>query len=191
VTGRSDVTVSEIALAEATAAAVVLQEALPRSLRPLFGGSFLRSWDLYDEFIFRLTLRVFEGAGLEAATREPGRTSDVAARAGFEPGQALIPLDWILRQLATHDILVGEHTAEGTRWRRGRGPIPALDPTPVREEQAALDASWLPAYTLAETVARDYVRFLRGEVAGEEVSSHRRDSACGSSTSPMPTASMP
>ena len=160
---------SEIALAEATAAAVVLQEALPRSLRPLFGGSFLRSWDLYDEFIFRLTLRVFEGAGLEAATREPGLTPDVAARAGLDPAQALIPLDWILRQLATHDLLVAAHTAEGTRWRRSHGPIPALDPTPVREEQAALDPSWLPAYTLAETVARDYVRFLRGEVAGEEV----------------------
>ena len=160
---------SEIALAEATAAAVVLQEALPRSLRPLFGGSFLRSWDLYDEFVYRLTLRVFESAGLEAATREPGRTPDVAARAGLEPGQALIPLDWILRQLATHNILVGEHTAEGTRWRRSRGPIPALDPTPVREEQAGLDPSWLPAYTLAETVARDYVRFLRGEVTGEEI----------------------
>lgn len=160
---------SEIALAEATAAAASLQQALPPSLRPLFGGSFLRSWDLYDEFVYRLTLRVFESAGLEAATREPGSTSDVVARAGLEPGQALIPLDWILRQLATHHILVGEHTAEGTRWRRSPGPIPALDPTPVREEQAGLDPSWLPAYTLAETVARDYVRFLRGEVAGEEV----------------------
>ena len=160
---------SEIALAEATAAAVVLQEALPRPMRPLFGGSFLRSWDLYDEFIFRLTLRVFEGAGLEAATREPGRTPDVAVRAGLDPEQALIPLDWILRQLATHHLLDQETTAEGTRWRRSPGPIPALDPTPVREEQAALDPSWLPAYTLAETVTRDYVRFLRGEVAGEEV----------------------
>lgn len=160
---------SEIALAEATAAAATLQEALPRSLRPLFGGSFLRSWDLYDEFVYRLTLRVFEGAGLEAATREPGSTSDVAVRAGLEPGQALIPLDWILRQLAARHILEQGPAAEGTRWRRSPGPLPVLAPDPIREEQAGLDPSWLPAYTIAETVARDYVRFLRGEVPGEEI----------------------
>lgn len=160
---------SEIALAEATAAAASLQQALPPSLHPLFGGSFLRSWDLYDEFVSRLTLRVFEGAGLEAAMREPGSTSDVAARAGLDPGPALIPLDWILRQLAARQLLEEVRAAEGTRWHRSSAPLPALDPGPIREEQAALDPSWLPAYTLAETVARDYVRFLRGEVAGEEV----------------------
>ena len=96
---------SEIALAEATAAAASLQQALPPSLRPLFGGSFLRSWDLYDEFVYRLTLRFFADAGLEAATREPGSTSDVAARAGLDPGPALVPLDWILRQLAARQLL--------------------------------------------------------------------------------------
>ena len=136
---------SEIALAEATAAAAVLHEALPRSLRPLFGGSFLRSWDLYDEFVYRLTLRVFDGAGLEAATQVPGSTADVAARAGLEPGQALIPLDWILRQLATRHILERGHAAGETRWRRGPGPLPDLDPDPIREEQAGLDRSWLPS----------------------------------------------
>ena len=162
-------TQSEIALAEATAAAASLQEALPRSLRPLFGGSFLRSWDLYDEFVYRLTLRVFEDAGLEAATREPGRTSEVAARAGHDTRQDQIPLDWILRALATRHILEGRPAAEGTRWRRSPGPLPALPSDPIREEQAGLDPSWLPSYTLAETVARDYVRFLRGERGGEEI----------------------
>jgi len=163
------VTGSEIALAEATAAAASLQEALPRALHPLFGGSFLRSWDLYDEFVYRLTLRVFEGAGLEAATQEPGSTLEVAARAGFEPAHSLTPLDWILQQLATRHVLVREDAADGPRWRRGPGPLPALDPDPIREEQAALDPSWLPAYALAGTVARDYVRFFRGEVTGEEI----------------------
>lgn len=162
-------TQSEIALAEATAAAASLQAALPRSLRPLFGGSFLRSWDLYDEFVYRLTLRVFEDAGLAAATLEPGSTSEVAARAGLDPRQALIPLDWILRLLATRHILEGRPAAEGTRWRRRPEPLPALPSDPIREEQAGLDPSWLPSYTLAETVARDYVRFLRGEIAGEEI----------------------
>ena len=159
----------EIALAEMTAAAASLKEALPPSLQPLFDAVFLRSWDLYDEFVYRLTLRVFESAGLEAATREPGSTSEVAARAGFKPEPATIPLDWILRQLAARQILEPVHGAEGIRWRRSPGPLPALAPDPIRDEQAALDASWLPAYTLAETVARDYVRFLRGEITGEEV----------------------
>ncbi len=151
------------------AAAASLNEALPASLQSLFGTLFLRSWDLYDEFIYRLTLRVFEAAGLEAATQEPGSTSEVAARAGLAPGQALIPLDWILRQLAARGILEPQPGAEGPRWRRHPGPLPALAPDPIREEQAALDPSWLPAYTIAETAARDYVRFLRGEVTGEEV----------------------
>lgn len=159
----------EIALAEMSAAAASLGAALPRSLQPLFDAVFLRSWDLYDEFVYRLTLRVFEAAGLEAATREPGSTAEVAARAGLAPGQALIPLDWILRQLAARHILESEHGPGGIRWRRTPGPLPALAPDPIREEQAGLEPSWLPAYTLAETVARDYVRFLRGEVAGEEV----------------------
>ena len=151
------------------AAAAALKEALPRALQPLFGAVFLRSWDLYDEFVYRLTLRVFEAAGLEAATREPGSTPEVAARAGLAPEPALVPLDWILRQLAARSVLEPQPGADGPRWRRPPGPLPALAPGPIREEQVALDPSWLPAYTLAETVARDYVRFLRGEVAGEEV----------------------
>src|SRR4029450_11590886 len=105
----------------------------------------------------------------DTARRDPGSPPHVAARAGLEPGRALIPLDWILQQLATRHILEREHAAEGTRWRRSPGPLPALAPDPIREEQAGLDPSWLPAYTLAETVARDYGRFLRGEVTGEGV----------------------
>jgi SAM-dependent methyltransferase len=163
------VTASEIALAEATAVAASLQQALPPPLRPLFGATFLRSWDLYDEFVYRLTLRVFQDAGLEAATREPGRTADVAARAGLDPAQALIPLDWILQQLATRQILETERDGEGIRWHRNPGPLPTLAPGPIREEQAGLDPSWLPSYTLAETVAQGYVRFLRGEITGEEI----------------------
>ena len=52
---------------------------------------------------------------------------------------------------------------------RSRGPLPAPDPAPVREEQRRHEPSWMPAYVLAETVARDYPAFLRGEVTGEEV----------------------
>lgn len=160
---------SEIALAGATALAAGLQEALPPPLRPLFDGRFLRSRDLYDEFVLRLALRVFLAADLEAATREPGDAVEIAARAGLEPGRARVPLEWILRQLAARGIL-RELRADGvTRWVRSHAPLPSVDPDPVREEQAGLDPSWLPAYTLAETAARDYVPFLRGEITGEEI----------------------
>jgi SAM-dependent methyltransferase len=47
--------------------------------------------------------------------------------------------------------------------------LPALDPAPVREEQVRQDPSCLPSYVVAETVARDYPAFLRGEIAGEEI----------------------
>ena len=162
-------TAREIALAESTAAAASLEGALPRSLHGLFDGVFLRSWDLYDEYVYRLSLRVFEGAGLESATREPGSTFEIAVRGGLKPELAGVPLDWILRQLATRGVLAQESTPGGMRWRRPDGPLPKLPTDPIREEQAGLDPSWLPAYTIAETAARDYVRFLRGEVAGEEI----------------------
>ena len=160
---------SNLTLAGAAALATGLQEALPPALRSLFDGCFLRSWDLYDEFVFRLALRVFQAAGLESATSQPGDAAEIAARAKLEPGRALVPLEWILRQLATRSILQELSAGNGTRWALRNGLLPSLDPDSVREEQAGLDPSWLPAYTLAETAARDYVRFLRGEVAGEEV----------------------
>jgi len=157
------------ALAETTALAAGLQRDLPPSLRPLFDGAFLRSWDLYDEFVYRLALGVFRSAGLEALTRVPGTSAEIVARAGFDPECAVVPLEWILHQLAARQLLEETTTDAGVRWR-GRGePLPALDPDPIREEQVELDRSWLPSYTLAETVARDYVRFLRGEITGEAV----------------------
>jgi SAM-dependent methyltransferase len=162
-------TVSQAALAESSALAAGLQAALPPALRPLFDGVFLRSWDLYDEFVYRLALRVFLDAGLDKAVREPGTTAEVAARAGFDPGRALIPLDWILHQLATRKVLEARDDGATPRWGRGPEPMLAVDPEPIRAEQAELNPSWLPAYALAETVARDYVRFLRGDITGEEV----------------------
>ena len=48
-------------------------------------------------------------------------------------------------------------------------PLPDLDPAEVRAEQARHDPACLPSYTLAETAARDYGAFLRGERTGEEI----------------------
>ncbi len=159
---------SEIGRAEAPAAAALLRRLLPPELLPLFDASFVRLHLLYDEFIHRLVLRVVSETGLEQAMREPGTPREIATRAGFAGGQALVPLDWMLRLLTARGLL--EELSGGTTYRyRSLGPFPALDPASIREEQLRDEPSWIPAYVLAETVARDYPAFLRGEVTGEEV----------------------
>jgi SAM-dependent methyltransferase len=151
--------------AECAAIAAALAGVLPGQIAPLFDTTFIRSSFLYEEFIRRLTVRVFREAGLEAAAREPGRASEIAARAGLEIGRSAVPLDWILRHLAARGLV--EEPAAG-RYHASR-PLPAPDPAPIRDAQRQLDDSWLPAYRLAETVAGDYPAFLRGQVTGEEI----------------------
>ena len=161
-------TASSIGHAEAPAAAAVLQRLLPPELVPLFDASYVRLHLLYDEFIYRLVLQAVRETGLEPAMREPGTAREIAARATLEAEQALVPLDWMLRLLAARGLL--EELPDGAAPRyRSLGSLPALDPAPVREEQRRHEPSWMPAYTLAETVARDYPAFLRGEATGEEV----------------------
>lgn len=150
------------------AVARALAGRLPPPLVPLFDGSFIRSCLLYEEFVHRLVLGVVRNAGLEPALREAGTTVETATRAGFEAGRALPPLDWILRQLAARQVLERESGGGPDRFRL-RGPLPDLDPTPVREAQLGHDPAWLPSYVLAETVARDYPAFLRGEATGEQI----------------------
>jgi SAM-dependent methyltransferase len=159
---------SEIGRAEAPAAAALLRGLLPPELLPLFDASFVRLHLLYDEFIHRLVLQVVSETGLEQTMREPGTPTEIATRAGFAGGQALVPLAWMLRLLTARGLL--EELSNGAAFRyRSLGPFPTLDPAPVREEQLRHEPSWMPAYILAETVARDYPAFLRGEITGEEV----------------------
>ncbi len=161
-------TTSGIGQEKAPVVAAALRRILPPELTPFFDASFVRSDRLYDEFVYRLVLQVFRETGLEAAMRAPGTTQEIAARARLEAGQALVPLDWMLRFLAARGLI--EERAGEALCRYGlRGPLPALDPAPVREEQLRHEPSWMPAYVLAETVAREYPAFLRGEVSGEDV----------------------
>ena len=153
---------------DALSAAAILQRLLPPEVASLFDAAYLRMHLLYDEFIYRLVLRTAAETGLDAATREPGTVEEIAVRAGFEAPHALVPLDWMLRLLAARG-LVEETPGGGASRYRSLRVFPSLDPAPVSEEQKRLDVSWIPAYTLAETVARDYPAFLRGRVTGEEV----------------------
>lgn len=155
-----------IAIGEATDVARALAPLLPPSLVPVFGASFIRSGHLYDEFVARLALRVVHESGLEAALRESGITAELVARAGLAGARALTPVDWLLRKLAARGLL--EAAGEPARFR-APGALPDLDPAPLRDEQLREDPSWLPSYVLAETVAKDYPAFLRGERTGEEL----------------------
>ena len=159
---------SEIGLRQAATDSALLREILPPELVPFFGVSFIRSHHLYDEFVYRLVLQVVRDMGFEAAFREPGGAADLAARAKLEPRRAVVPLDWMFR-LLTHRGLLDEQCEGAPKRFRARGPFPALDPVAVKDEQLRHDPSWLPSYLLAETVAREYPAFLRGEVSGEEV----------------------
>jgi SAM-dependent methyltransferase len=167
-TGAAAAAARRIAPAAADIAGA-LQRCLPPSLAPLFDASFIHSGLLYDEFVYRLALRVFRGTGLEAASREPGSAEEIAARADLEPGRALAPLDWILRQLAARQVLEEPDAGGAVRRFRLRDPLPMLDPAPLRDEQRLHDPSWLPSYVLAETAAQDYPAFLRGERTGEQI----------------------
>ena len=152
---------------DAAEAARALAPLLPPALVPAFGRSFIRSDRLYDEFVARLALRVFRTTDLADAARDPGTAAEIARRAGFELSRAETPVDWILRKLAARGLI--EQIAGAPSRFRAPGSLPELDPAPIREEQTREDASWLPSYVLAETVAHDYPAFFRGERTGEEI----------------------
>lgn len=165
--GLTDVGV--IGAADASAIARALVPLLPPSLVACFNASFIRSDHLYDEFIARLTAGIVRDVGLVDAARDPGTPDEIAARAGLDVARARIPVDWFLRRLTARGLAeVTTVPGEPPRYRVP-APLPILEPAIVREEQLRHDASWLPSYVLAETVARDYPAFLRRERAGEEI----------------------
>ena len=160
--------VSEIGHAKARAQAEFLGPVLPPALLPVFDISFIRSHLLYDEFTYRLVLQVVREIGLDLTAGEPRDVPEIVDRAKLDRAAALVPLDWMLRFLAVRGVLEETPGERGSRYT-SRGPWPALDPAAVQDEQMRFAPAWKPAYVLAETVARDYPAFLRGEVSGEDV----------------------
>ena len=165
---RATQAISGIGQAKAEADAALLREMLPPYLLHVIDKSFLRSHLLYDEFVYRLVLKVIREMGLESAIREGGSAEVIAARGKLELGQAVVPLDWMLRLLVARGVLE-QFPGAVTHEFRARGPFPTADPAAARDQQLQHDPSWMPSYVLAETVAQDYPAFLRGDVVGEEV----------------------
>jgi SAM-dependent methyltransferase len=154
--------------AKAESDAALLREMLPPYLLNVIDLSFLRSHVRYDEFVYRLVLKVIRDTGLEPALREGGSAQVIAARERLSVDQAVVPLDWMLRLLAARGVLEPIPGAATDEFR-ARGALPTADPAAVRDEQLQHDPTWAPSYVLAETVAQDYPAFLRGDVGGEEV----------------------
>ena len=157
-----------VELEEAERRSRALAAILPARISPPFTGTFIRSATLYDEYILRLTLAIFRTTGLEKAAATPGTTDELVTRAGFEPGRARVPVDWMLRRLSHRGILEQREVDGRSRFHL-RGELPQLDPAEILEAQRRQDVSWQSSYVLAETVAQDYPVFLRGERTGEEV----------------------
>ena len=141
---------------------------LPPSLVPYFAATFTRSHLLFDEYVYRLTLQVAAETGLETALAQWSGSADVVARAGFDPGHGLVPVDWMLRHLAGRGAVEREDSGPEPRFRT-LAPLPAMDAVAVLAEQRAHDPSCLPSYALAEVAARAYPAFLRGERSGDEI----------------------
>jgi SAM-dependent methyltransferase len=156
-----------IAPEEAERIAAIVARLLPPALVPVFNPRFTRSHLLYDEFVHRLAVRVSILAGLGAG-EDWSSAAEAAARAGLEPRRSLLAVDWMLRHLANRGLLRRQDAPGGARFRP-EAPLPDLDPGAVLAEQRRHDPACLPSYTLAETAARDYPAFLRGERTGEEV----------------------
>ena len=105
---------------------------LPPEILPLFGDAFVRSCDLYEEYVFRLTLDVFRRTGLAAACARLTTIDEAIATTGLLPHVARGPLDWILRGLAARGVLQTSGEGQTVRYRLP-GDLPELDAASVLE----------------------------------------------------------
>ena len=141
---------------------------LPPDILPLFSDSFVRSCDLYEEYVFRLTIDVFRSAGLDAVCAKAVTTDEAIEQTGFLASAARVPLDWILRTLGSRGVLATSGEGSAARYRL-HGELPELDAVSVREEQDRHDPSALPSYAMAALAAEHYPAVLRGQTTGESV----------------------
>ena len=140
----------------------------PPELLCHFDDSFIASFDLFEEYIARLTLSLFRITGLEAACRNAATPAQAVARAGLAPGTAFVPSSWILTMLASRKWIDTEVGLHGERRYRTGPPLPVLDADEILEEQRAHDPRCLPSYKIAELAAAHYPAVLRGQTSGEQ-----------------------
>jgi len=140
-----------------------LTRRLPADLLPLFDDRFIRSCELFEEYVRRQAVATARALALPAAARAPGTPAEIAARAGLAPERAAVPVGWILATLISSGLAARD--GEG-RWRIAAEPE-APDLREVEDAQAAHDPSCLPSYRLADLSAALHPEVLRGGVTGE------------------------
>ena len=140
----------------------------PPELLRHFDDSFIISFDLFEEYIARLTLALFRTTGLEAACRNETTVTQAVARAGLKSGVALAPSSWILTILASRKWIGTRVGANGERLYRVEQALPALDPDEILEKQRAHDPRCLPSYEIAALAAAHYPAVLHGQTSGEQ-----------------------
>jgi SAM-dependent methyltransferase len=156
-----------------------LDRLFPPDLRALFDDRFVRSCDLFEEYVRRLAIGVVRAAGIERAAREPGTAALIAARAGLDPARGPAPVAWLLGTLASAGLATrsGATPRPGDPARSGDAgedlfslpaDLPQSDPDAMAHEQEGHDPSCLPSYRLAALAAALYPDILRGKVSGEE-----------------------
>jgi SAM-dependent methyltransferase len=137
---------------------------LPDELLPLFDDRFVRSCELFEEYVQRLSLQVVRDTGLDSAAREPGTPAEIAARAGLDPVCAPVTVGWLLATLAS----AGAAVRDGDGRYTVPAVLPDLDPREVADAQERHDPSSLASYRLADLAAALYPSVLRGAAGGEE-----------------------
>ena len=140
----------------------------PPELLGHFDDSFVASFDLFEEYIARLTLSVFRTTGLEAACPSETTVRQAVARAGLVPGAALVPASWILAMLASRNWIGMRTGANGERLYCINQALPVLDADEILERQRAHDPRCRPSYEIAALAAAHYPAVLRGQISGEQ-----------------------
>jgi SAM-dependent methyltransferase len=141
---------------------------IPGEILPLFNETFVRSCELLEEYVARLTLVVFRSTGLERACADAVTVDEAIAGAGLVPAVARVPAAWLLAMLAGRGWVERIGPDGGTVRYRALRPAPTPDADGVLAQQAGLDASCLPSYRIAALAADRYPAVLRGEISGEQ-----------------------
>jgi SAM-dependent methyltransferase len=140
----------------------------PPELLGYFDDSFIASFDLFEEYVARLTLGLFRTLGLEAACRPDASIEQAVARTGLAPAMALVPVSWILAMLASRKWIGTRLGPDGIRRYRVEQALPVLDANEILEQQRAQDPRCLPSFEIAALAAAHYPAVLRGQATGEQ-----------------------
>lgn len=116
-----------------------LRSILPPSIRTLFDVDFVRSCILYDEYVYRLTLRIARSTGLFEAANHPGTIAELGARAGLAPDRE-VATGWLVRELASRGVLETVEAPSGSVRRSAESPK-VSSPGSESEESPMLSAT--------------------------------------------------